>query len=53
VIRETVEMSYEFSEPYIMDASKFTRAFGAAPTPHREALTETIAWFRRYLNNQK
>jgi nucleoside-diphosphate-sugar epimerase len=53
VIRETVEISYEFAEPYVMDASKFTRAFGANPTPHREALGETIAWFRRYLSARK
>ncbi len=53
VIRETVEMSYEFAEPYIMDASKFTNAFGAAPTPHREALGKTIDWFRRYLSARK
>ncbi len=46
LIRETVEMQYQFLEPFIMDGGKYTRAFGFTPTPHREALRETIAWFR-------
>lgn len=46
LIRETVEMQYQFLQPYVMDGGKYTRAFGFTPTPHREALRETIAWFR-------
>jgi hypothetical protein len=45
-IRETVEMQYQFMEPFVMDGGKYTRAFGFTPTPHREALRDTIAWFR-------
>jgi nucleoside-diphosphate-sugar epimerase len=45
-VREMVEMRYEFEQPYLLDGSKFTRAFGFTPTPHRQALAETIAWFR-------
>ena len=45
-IREMIEMRYEFTEPYILDGSKFSRAFGFTPTLHREALAETIAWYR-------
>nr|MBA2679848.1 NAD-dependent epimerase/dehydratase family protein [Ktedonobacteraceae bacterium] len=37
IIRELVEMLYEFQEPYIMNSSKFQRAFGFTPTPHRQA----------------
>ena len=46
LIRETVEMQYQFLEPFVMDGSKYTRAFGFTPTSYREALQETIAWFR-------
>jgi nucleoside-diphosphate-sugar epimerase len=46
--RELIEMAYEFEEPYIMDDSKFTRAFGGAPTPHREAIRQTVAWFKAH-----
>jgi nucleoside-diphosphate-sugar epimerase len=45
-IRETAEMQYQFLGPFIMDGSKYTRAFGFTPTPHREALRQTVAWFR-------
>jgi hypothetical protein len=51
VIREMVEMAYEFEQPYLVDGSKFARAFadsGFAPTSHREALAATIAWYRAH-----
>jgi nucleoside-diphosphate-sugar epimerase len=48
LIRETVEMHYEFLAPFIMDGSKYTRAFGFTPTPHAEALRQTIAWYRAH-----
>ena len=45
-LREMIEMAYEFAAPYLLDGAKLTRAFGFAPTPHRDALAETIAWYR-------
>jgi nucleoside-diphosphate-sugar epimerase len=47
LLREMVEMAYEFEQPYVMDGSKFTRAFGGAPTPLPEAVAATVAWFRQ------
>ncbi|MEM8529891.1 MAG: NAD-dependent epimerase/dehydratase family protein [Chloroflexota bacterium] len=44
--RETVEMMYEFEEPFIVDHSRFEAAFGNGVTPHQEAIRETIAWYR-------
>jgi len=45
--RESVEMLYEFEAPFELDAGKFQRAFGPfAPTPVREALSRTLAWFQ-------
>jgi nucleoside-diphosphate-sugar epimerase len=46
VLREVAEMAYEFEDPFMMDSSKFARAFGADPTPHREAIRATVEWFR-------
>jgi nucleoside-diphosphate-sugar epimerase len=46
VVREMVEMRYEFVQPYLLDGTKFTRAFGFTPTPHRDALAATIAWYQ-------
>lgn len=46
--RETVEMMYEFEKPFVADSSQFERAFGMRPTPLKQALTETIAWYRTH-----
>lgn len=43
VVREVVEMLYEFEKPFIMDASKFMHAVPEfKPTPHREAIRLTL-----------
>lgn len=44
--REMVEMMYEFEKPFILDSSRFTRTFGMEATPLREAVAQTVAWFR-------
>ena len=46
--RETVEMMYEFEKPFIVDSSKFERTFGKRATPHREAIRQTIEWYREH-----
>ena len=45
-IRETIEMLYEFEEPFVVDHSKFARAFGDHATPLREAIRSTVRWYR-------
>jgi nucleoside-diphosphate-sugar epimerase len=42
---ELKEISYEFEQPFIVDHQKYGRVFGSDPTPHREAIRRTIAWF--------
>jgi hypothetical protein len=37
---------YEFEKPYIVDHSKFVRAFGDHSTPQREAVKQTVAWYK-------
>src|SRR5215217_5706637 len=46
--KETVEMMYEFDKPFIIDSSKFEQAFGMKATPMREAMRETVAWFKSH-----
>jgi nucleoside-diphosphate-sugar epimerase len=45
-IREVGEMMYEFEKPFIVDSRKFVQAFGDHSTPHREAITATLNWYR-------
>lgn len=44
--RELVEMLYQVQKPFIVDSSKFTERFGFSGTPLREALKETVEWYR-------
>jgi nucleoside-diphosphate-sugar epimerase len=46
--RETVEMMYQMTKPFIMDSSKFTTRFGIAATPIQAAIRESVAWFRAH-----
>ncbi len=46
MMRELVEMQYEFNAPFIIDHSKFARAFGDISTPHAQAIKATVAWYR-------
>jgi len=44
-VRETIEMLYEFEEPFVVDHSRFARAFGDHATPLREAVRRTVRWY--------
>jgi len=46
--KETVEMMYEFENPFVIDSSKFEQTFGMQATPIREAIWETVAWYRSH-----
>jgi nucleoside-diphosphate-sugar epimerase len=50
-VREMVEMYYEFDQPFILDSSKFTRAFNLQPTPLRDAVRQTVDWNRKQLDS--
>ncbi|MCU0491391.1 MAG: NAD-dependent epimerase/dehydratase family protein [Chloroflexaceae bacterium] len=45
-IREMNEMMYEWMQPFVMDSSAFTKAFGLTATPLPQAVQETVAWAR-------
>ena len=44
--KETVEMLYEFTQPFVVDASRSERELGLAPTPVDEGIRRTVAWCR-------
>jgi len=47
LLRELRETTYQFRAPFVIDASKFQAAFGRLePTPHRDAVPRTVAWYR-------
>jgi nucleoside-diphosphate-sugar epimerase len=51
--RETVEMFYEFEKDFVVDGSKFTRAFGLQATPYHEGIKQTVAWYKVNFNHAK
>ena len=46
--KETVEMMYEFDRPFIIDSGKFENTFGMKATAIREAIRETVVWYKRH-----
>ncbi len=47
--KETVEMMYEFEKPFIVDSSKFQKTFGMKGMPMREAIRETVYWYKNHM----
>jgi nucleoside-diphosphate-sugar epimerase len=45
-LRAIREVAYQLEQPFVVDHSKFARAFGARPTPTDDAIRHTIAWYR-------
>ncbi|MFQ3661419.1 MAG: NAD-dependent epimerase/dehydratase family protein [Chloroflexaceae bacterium] len=48
--REMLEMLYEFEQPFVVNSTRFERAFQVAPTPLHEAIRHTVAWYRANQN---
>jgi len=46
--KESLEMMYEFEEPFVIDSSKFEEKFGMKARPIREAIKETVAWYKSH-----
>jgi nucleoside-diphosphate-sugar epimerase len=49
-IRESVEMMYEWTQPFIVDTGKAAKAFGLTPTPLKRAIHATVEWCRATMN---
>jgi len=45
-IRESYEMLYQNTHPYIFDSTKFAQAFGQAGTPYEEGIRQTAGAYR-------
>lgn len=45
VLKEMVEMNYQFDRPYVFDCSKFNKAFDYKVTSNEEAVKQTVAAF--------
>jgi nucleoside-diphosphate-sugar epimerase len=45
-MREYLHTLYQFTDPWIVDDSKFRDRFQVAATPVDDALSQTLAWFR-------
>ena len=46
MMRELVEMTYEFDEPFVLDTTKFESTFGTVGTSLSRAVTETVSWYQ-------
>ncbi|MHA6668338.1 NAD-dependent epimerase/dehydratase family protein [Homoserinimonas sp. A447] len=42
IARESLELSYQNSSPYVFDSSRYEATFGVSPTPYPEAITQTL-----------
>ena len=45
--KELREMLYQFERDFVMDSSRFEKAFGVRSTPLAEAIKATLDWYRR------
>jgi nucleoside-diphosphate-sugar epimerase len=45
-VRAVRDVLYQSENPWVVDHTKFERAFGASPTPHPQAIRATLEWFR-------
>jgi nucleoside-diphosphate-sugar epimerase len=47
--RETVEMMYEFEQPFVVDHSKYVKLFGNHATPMHKGIQQTLEWYRHHV----
>jgi len=41
-----IEMTYQFDQSFVLDASKYEATFGGGCSPLRQAIATTVAWYR-------
>ena len=46
LMKEMVEVEYQFAKPFDLDSSAFTATFDVKPTPLDETFAATVAWYR-------
>lgn len=50
LMRALKEQLYQFDQPFVVDHSKFVKAFGDISTPHDKAIAATLSWYRGRLS---
>lgn len=45
-LRQLREIRYMYERPFVVDHTKFERAFGASVTSHPKAIAATVEWYR-------
>ena len=48
--KASVEMMYEFTEPFLVNSSKFEKIFQINASPIMDGITHTVNWFRKNQN---
>jgi nucleoside-diphosphate-sugar epimerase len=51
VARESVELYYEFDQPFVVDDDKFINAFKAQPTAIPTGIQRTVRWYQDEFDN--
>ncbi len=47
VARLGAELVYQFEQPFVVDSTRYAKAFDSEPaTPYRDGITRTITWYR-------
>lgn len=46
VLRESIEMLYQYENPYHFDSSAFQKKYGFNPTPYQQGIQETVDFYR-------
>jgi nucleoside-diphosphate-sugar epimerase len=47
IIKELKEVMPTYEKPYLVDHSKFEKSFGNSSIPHKEAISETVKWYKK------
>jgi nucleoside-diphosphate-sugar epimerase len=50
-MKPALEVFYQFDRPFVLDHSKYEKAFGAQPTAHTEAIQQTVSWVKEKMTN--
>ncbi|MBD0292876.1 MAG: NAD-dependent epimerase/dehydratase family protein [Jiangellaceae bacterium] len=51
-LRAVREQRYQRERPWVVDSSKFERAFGQRGTPLPDAIAATVGWFRQHTSSK-
>lgn len=43
--KESVEMMYEFANPFVVDSGRIERELGLLPAPIEMGLEQTVSWY--------